>query len=98
MSTFTATGSSNEYFKVRWSQVLDLVRNRKVFLSEGYAYVGQTDVISGVCQTFRSDLSQELTVSFCFKLFKYLIFFLIYFIFCLSNNIKKTFFMVYNSL
>lgn len=67
MGSFTSSGSSNEYFKVRWMQVLDLVRNRKVFLSDGFAYVIQTDVISGICQTFRSELSQELIVSFYFK-------------------------------
>jgi len=62
MSSFTSVGK-NEYFKVHWTHVLDLVHNRKVFLCDGFAYVVQTDVISGVCQTFRSELSQELTVS-----------------------------------
>lgn len=65
MSSFTTSGS-NEYFKVHWTHVLDLVRNRKVFLCDGFAYVIQTDVISGICQTYRSELSQELTVSFHF--------------------------------
>jgi DNA primase large subunit len=64
MRSFTTSGSTNEYFKVHWTQVLDLVRNRKVFLSDGFAYVVQNDVISGICQTFRSELSQELIVSF----------------------------------
>lgn len=64
-----ATPGNNDYFKVRWTQVLDLVRNRKVFLCDGFAYVIQTDVISGVCQTFRSELSQELTVSCYIKLY-----------------------------
>lgn len=68
MSSFTTTGGNNEYFKVRWTHVLDLIRNRKVFLYEGFAYVIQTDVISGICQTFRSELSQELTVSFYWML------------------------------
>lgn len=64
MISFTSTtNNTNEYFKVRWTQVLDLVRNRKVFLNDGFAYVMQTDVISGICQTFRSELSQELIVS-----------------------------------
>lgn len=64
MSSFFTTGNTNEYFKVRWTQVLDLVRNRKVFICDGMAYVIQTDVITGICQTFRSELSQELIVSF----------------------------------
>lgn len=68
MSSFTTVGSNNEYFKVHWTHVLDLVRNRKVFLYDGFAYVVQTDVISGICQTYRSELSQELTVSFYFML------------------------------
>jgi len=66
MSSFTTAGGNNEYFKVRWTQVLELVRNRKVFLWDGFAYVIQTDVISGVCQMFRSELSFELTVSLYF--------------------------------
>lgn len=66
MASFTTSGSTNEYFKVRWTQVLDLIRNRKVFLCDGFAYVIQTEVISGICQTFRSELSQELIVSFYF--------------------------------
>jgi len=64
MGSFATAGNNNEYFKVRWTQVLDLVRNRKVYLCDGFAYVIQTDVISGICQTFRSELSQELVVSF----------------------------------
>ncbi|XP_025421836.1 probable DNA primase large subunit [Sipha flava] len=67
MRSFTTSGSTNEYFKVHWTQVLDLVRNRKVFLSDGFAYVVQNDVISGICQTFRSELSQELIK--CFQKF-----------------------------
>lgn len=70
MSSFITTANTNEYFKVRWTQVLDLVRNRKIFLSDGFAYVMQTDVISGICQTFRSELSQELIVSFTTKFTK----------------------------
>lgn len=66
MSSFTTSGSNNEYFKVRWTQVLDLVRNRKVLLSDGYAYVVQTDVISGICQTYRSELAEDLIVSLVF--------------------------------
>jgi len=67
MGSLATTGNNNEYFKVRWTQVLDLVRNRKVYLRDGFAYVIQTDVFSGVCQTFRSELSQELVVSFYLK-------------------------------
>lgn len=67
MGSFATTGNNNEYFKVRWTQVLDLVRNKKVYLCDGFAYVIQTDVISGICQTFRSELSQELVVSFYFQ-------------------------------
>ncbi|XP_050426072.1 uncharacterized protein LOC126836575 [Adelges cooleyi] len=67
MSSFTTSSSNNDYFKVRWTQVLDLIRNRKVFLHNGFAYVIQTDVISGICQTYRSELSQELIK--CFQKF-----------------------------
>lgn len=67
MGSFATAGNNNDYFKVHWTQVLDLVRNRKVYLCDGFAYVIQTDVISGICQTFRSELSQELVVSFNFQ-------------------------------
>ncbi|XP_050530412.1 uncharacterized protein LOC126899486 isoform X2 [Daktulosphaira vitifoliae] len=67
MSSFTTSVSNNEYFKVRWNQVLELIRNRKVFLRNGFAYVIQTDVISGICQSYRSELSQELIK--CFQKF-----------------------------
>lgn len=70
MSAFNTSGITNEYYKVSWLQMVDLVRNRKVFISDGFAYVVQTDVISGICQTFRSELSQELIVSI-FQTFLY---------------------------
>jgi len=64
MSYSTTAGGNHEYFKVCWTQVLELVRNKKVFLCDGFAYVIQSDVIFGVCQMFRSELSLELTVSY----------------------------------
>jgi len=67
MSSFNTAGGNNEYFKVCWTHVLELVRQRKVYLCDGFAYVLQTDVISGICQMFRSELSLELTK--CFQKF-----------------------------
>lgn len=69
MSSFTTTGGNSEYFKVCWTQVLELVRQRKVFLCDGFAYVLPSDVIFGICQMFRSELSLELTVSYLFYTF-----------------------------
>lgn len=102
MGSFATAGNNNEYFKVRWTQVLDLVRNRKVYLCDGFAYVIQTDVISGICQTFRSELSQELVVSFYLQ-FNIILLRKAYYveiIVIMNNKIDKCsliFFLLYNT-
>lgn len=55
--------ASNDYFAVKWTDVLDLVRQRKVYLQCGRAYIAAADLISVIGATFRSNLSHALGVS-----------------------------------
>lgn len=50
----------SEYYKVFFTEVLDLVRTRKVYLQNGYAYVKFSDLISIISNHFREHLSKEL--------------------------------------
>ncbi|XP_048758836.1 DNA primase large subunit-like [Ostrea edulis] len=59
----SATADTNEYFKVPFSDVLDLVRGRKVFLSKGFAYVPKDDMISILITHYRAHLSQQLALT-----------------------------------
>uniref|UniRef100_A0A0B6Z753 DNA primase large subunit n=2 Tax=Arion vulgaris TaxID=1028688 RepID=A0A0B6Z753_9EUPU len=52
-----------EYYKVPFTEALDLVRNRKVFLQSGFAYVPQDDLVSILLSVYRTLLSQALTVT-----------------------------------
>ncbi|KAK0069423.1 DNA primase large subunit [Biomphalaria pfeifferi] len=58
------TNSTNkEFYKVPFTEALDLVRNRKVFLRDGYAYVPQEDLVSILLSLFRTQLSHALVVT-----------------------------------
>ncbi|KAI8787471.1 DNA primase large subunit, partial [Biomphalaria glabrata] len=48
---------------VPFTEALDLVRNRKVFLRDGYAYVPQEDLVSILLSLFRTQLSHALVVT-----------------------------------
>lgn len=52
-----------EFYKVPFTEALDLVRNRKVFLQQGFAYVPQEDLVSILLSVFRTQLSHALTVA-----------------------------------
>ncbi|KAF7493474.1 DNA primase large subunit [Sarcoptes scabiei] len=52
--------SSSIAFKLRFEDALDLVRNRKVYLNDGYAYIASQEMISVICNQFKSNLSREL--------------------------------------
>lgn len=52
-----------EYFKVPFTEVLDLVSKRKVYLEDGFAYVSRDDMISIVMTYYRSHLSHSLAVT-----------------------------------
>ncbi|XP_065201919.1 DNA primase large subunit-like [Planococcus citri] len=52
----------NTYYCVKWTNVLDLVRGRRVYLERGIAYVTSTDLISVLGSVFRSNLSHHLAI------------------------------------
>lgn len=49
------------YLKVHFTEVLDLVRKRKIFLMAGFAYVPDTELVSLVVTRFRAALSRNLS-------------------------------------
>ncbi|XP_042215191.1 DNA primase large subunit-like [Homarus americanus] len=51
------------FFKVPFTEALELVRQRKVYLSGGYAYVPDTDLVTLVTASFRSNLSRALAIT-----------------------------------
>mmetsp|Transcript_22589 Transcript_22589/g.40050 ORF Transcript_22589/g.40050 Transcript_22589/m.40050 type:complete len:512 (-) Transcript_22589:33-1568(-) len=52
------------HFKVAFTEVLDLVTKRTVYLAGGFAYVPENDLVSILISRFRSSLSQKLAVAF----------------------------------
>lgn len=52
-----------KFYKVKFHEVLDLVRLRKVYLSEGYAYIPHTDFISVLLAQYKLHLKQTLAVA-----------------------------------
>lgn len=48
------------FYKVHFTEVLDLVRKRKVFVKGGNAYVPQTDLYSVLSSVFKKHLIEEL--------------------------------------
>jgi DNA primase large subunit len=57
------TETNKTTYKLPFEEALDLVRLRKVYLNNGYAYILAQDMITVVANKFRSDLSQSLAVS-----------------------------------
>jgi len=53
--------TQTEFFKVPFTDVLDLVRKRAVLIKKGCAYVSQNDLVSIIIGGFRSHLSLMLT-------------------------------------
>lgn len=51
---------SMEFYKVSWLSVLDLVRSRKVYLENGWAYVPQSDIVSLVMDVYREHLKKVM--------------------------------------
>lgn len=47
-------------FKLKFEEALDLVRYRKVFVKDGFAYIGGRDMVSVLCNQFRLNLSREM--------------------------------------
>ena len=57
-------------YKMPFEEAVEGIRNRKVFIRFGYAYIAVEDMIPVICAKFRSQLSHSLAViclSFYFK-------------------------------
>lgn len=54
--------TSEEMFKVKFTQVLDLVKDRKVYLKKGFAYISGTQLVSYVSNIFKKRLQEQLSV------------------------------------
>jgi len=54
---------SLDFYKVPFTDVLDLVRVRKVYLKGGFAYVPHPEIVSIILGIFRSQLSLALSVT-----------------------------------
>ncbi|CAI9598805.1 unnamed protein product [Staurois parvus] len=52
-----------EFYKVRFQDALDLVRPRKVFLLQGFAYIPHTEILTLILNDFRTRLSKALALS-----------------------------------
>merc|ERR1719187_2316192 len=49
-----------QFFKVPWTDALELVRSRRVLVKGGFAYVPDTDLVALAATAFRVQLSQAL--------------------------------------
>ncbi|KPP73838.1 hypothetical protein Z043_107049 [Scleropages formosus] len=60
------TVEEQDFYKVPFQDALDLVRMRKVFVKDGFAYVPHQDIVTIVLNDYRTRLSKALAVSHCF--------------------------------
>ena len=51
---------SSTYFKVHFTEALDLVRGRRVHVEGGFCFVPETEMLSLVAHIFRQHLAQAL--------------------------------------
>lgn len=63
-----------EFYKVSFYRVSDLIRSRRVYLSQGIAYIPQIDLVSLFLSYFRKNLLDGMPVSL------YYIYFILFFI------------------
>ncbi|KAJ8876242.1 hypothetical protein PR048_024152 [Dryococelus australis] len=52
-----------EFYRVPFTEVSDLVRARKIYLSQGYAFIPNTEFISVLSSIFRENLSHALSLT-----------------------------------
>ncbi|CAG9861402.1 unnamed protein product [Phyllotreta striolata] len=52
--------NTTDFFKVPFTEVLPLVKGRKVFLKQGYAYIPTSDLIVCILSQFRASLNESL--------------------------------------
>jgi DNA primase large subunit len=58
-----ASIDAHEFYRVPYTDVQDLVRSRKIYLSGGFAYVPCTDLISILSTVFRTNLAHGMAVT-----------------------------------
>lgn len=54
---------SIEFYKVHFTKVLSLVKNRRVYIKHGFAYIPESELITCILFLFRTQLNQSLAVS-----------------------------------
>ncbi|XP_047207779.1 DNA primase large subunit isoform X1 [Girardinichthys multiradiatus] len=57
------TLEEQDFYKVPFQDALDLVRTRKVYLKEGYAYIPHNEIVAIVLNDFRTRLSKALALT-----------------------------------
>ena len=57
------SSSVTDYYKVPFTEALDLVKSRKVYVQRGFAYVPDNELVVIILSIFRSKLSRALAVS-----------------------------------
>lgn len=57
------TLQSTDFYKVPFTEALDLVKGRKVYLEKGWAYVPHSDLVSIILSVYRAHLSHALAVT-----------------------------------
>ena len=53
---------STEFYKIPFTEALDLVRQRRVYLQSGFAFIPSDDLVSIITANFRSHLSLNMAV------------------------------------
>uniref|UniRef100_A0A8D0GM50 DNA primase large subunit n=1 Tax=Sphenodon punctatus TaxID=8508 RepID=A0A8D0GM50_SPHPU len=51
------------YYKVPWSHAVDLVRTRRIYLHDGFAFVPHQDLVAIVLNNYRTNLSKALALT-----------------------------------
>lgn len=63
-TTYKESENKNtDFYKVPFTDVLDLVKSRRVYIHKGYAYVPHQELVSIITGIYRSQLSQALTLT-----------------------------------
>ncbi|KFM58376.1 DNA primase large subunit, partial [Stegodyphus mimosarum] len=58
-----AKARSIDFYKVPFVEVLDLIKNRKVFLKKGFAYIPEDDMVITIASAYRAHLSHSLAIT-----------------------------------
>ncbi|KAE8743590.1 hypothetical protein FOCC_FOCC010837 [Frankliniella occidentalis] len=60
----TALLSEKDFFRVPFTDVLELVRSRKVFVQAGYAYIPSSEFVAVMSSVYRATLGQALMMTY----------------------------------